>query len=117
MTALLSPTALVDSIQRLNRAYLHTARDGLRVQPALARALFGIEAPLAPWLATADAEAIERLAQLPGTRFQPRLPTQPQRLLAACARSADDQALVALHLLLHQLSEPDADPGDGPASS
>ena len=29
MTTLLSPDALVESIQRLNRAYLQTARDGL----------------------------------------------------------------------------------------
>lgn len=109
MTTLLSPDALVESIQRLNRAYLQTARDGLRAQPALARALFGLEPPLAPWLATADTEAVERLARLPGTLFQPRLPAEPHRLLAACARSSDDQTLPALHLLLHQLGDPDAD--------
>ncbi|MCF7980033.1 MAG: hypothetical protein K9L82_18900 [Chromatiaceae bacterium] len=109
MTTLLSPEALVESIQRLNRAYLQTARDGLRAQPALARSLFGLEAPLAPWLATADTEAVERLARLPGTVFQPRLPAEPQRLLAACARSSVDAALPALHLLLHQLGDAEAD--------
>ncbi|MFP4280071.1 MAG: hypothetical protein ACLFQI_08755 [Halochromatium sp.] len=109
MTTPLSPEAVVESIQRLNRAYLQTARDGLRAQPALAQALFGLEPPLAPWLASADSEAVERLARLPGTLFQPRLPAEPQRLLAACARSSDDQALPALHLLLHQLGGPEAE--------
>ncbi|MFE8033861.1 hypothetical protein [Thiohalocapsa marina] len=94
---------LVESIHRLNRSYLHTVRDWLRAEPALAPALFGLDETLAAWLASADSEAIERLARMPGAVFQPRLPAEPLRLLAACT-AAPAQPLPQLHLLLRQLS-------------
>lgn len=95
--------AQLESVHRLNRAYLQTARDWLRAEPTLARVLFGLDETLAAWLASADSEAIERLAGLPGALFQPRLPGEPLRLLAACVR-APERPLPELHLLLRQLS-------------
>jgi len=98
------PEELLASIHRLNRSYLQTVRDCLRGDyPELASALFGLDRALGPWLAQADAEAIERLATTPGTLFQPRLPEQSLRLLSVCA-AAPERDLPALHLLLRHLS-------------
>jgi len=108
MHAQVIPEDMVASIHRLNRAYLHTARDLLRSgQHELVEALFGLDETLAGWLADAPPEAIERLATTPGTLFQPRLPQARDKLLAVCTR-APERDITTLHLLLRNLADGDS---------
>ena len=111
MHAQVIPEQLVAAMQQLNRAYLQTARDVVRCgQDELVAALFGLDARLVQWLAEATPEAVERLATTPGTLFQPRLPEETGKLLAACAL-APERDITALHLLLRNLG------GGGQAAS
>jgi len=105
MHAQVIPEDVVASIHRLNRAYLHAARDLQRCgQHELVEALFGVDETLARWLADAPPEAIERLATTPGTLFQPRLPQATDKLLAVCSQ-APERDITTLHLLLRNLGD------------
>lgn len=101
----LIPDDTLGLIHRLNRAYLHAARDELRSgQQSLVEALFGLDASLMRWLLSASPEAIEQLATMPGMVFQARLPSCAEPLLSACREEAM-RDVAELHLLLHQLGD------------
>lgn len=112
----LMPDDTLAVIHRLNRAYLHAARDGLRAdQEAVIEALFGLDATLRHWLPAASPEAIERLARMPGLVFQARLPEAAEPLLSACAE-ASLHDVAELHLLLHHLGDGEQPELAGPSS-
>jgi len=97
------PEETLSIIHRLNRAYLHAARDGLRAgQASLIEALFGLDATLHTWLLSASPEAIERLATTPGTLFQARLPREATPVLTGLSEPPMQDVATA-HLLLRHL--------------
>lgn len=101
----LIPEDTLGIIQRLNRAYLHAARDGLRAgQEPLIEALFGLDASLKRWLLSASPEAIEELVTMPGTVFKARLPSCAEPLLSACT-DEHMRDVAELHLLLRHLGD------------
>jgi len=110
------PDDTLHVIQRLNRAYLHAARDGLRTDHApLIEALFGLDATLCSWLASASPEAIDQLATTPGMVFQSRLPKDAEPLLSACDEKTTHD-VAALHLLLRHLGDGEQPEVAGPRS-
>jgi hypothetical protein len=101
----LIPDDTLESIHRLNRAYLHAARDGLRAgQERLIEGIFGLDTALRNWLLSASPETIEQLAVMPGLVFQARFPSDVEPLLSACTEKPL-RDVAELHLLLHQLGD------------
>lgn len=101
----LIPDDTLTLIHRLNRAYLHAARDRLLAgQEALVETLFGLDTALQNWLLSASPEAIDQLAAMPGLVFQARLPSVVEPLLSACAEEPL-RDVAELHLLLHQVGD------------